>query len=100
MSTVRLKEIQEGDAVINFHVNLDSRGASGYETDVKLYNKAESGFNGQWVCEMSFTGMPPQDTPEEAIDRMGLYLRNMAKTMKGKNIKHLNVDSLFKAVHK
>lgn len=100
MSVIRLKEIREDGALINIHVNLDSRGASGYETDIKLYNKAESGFNGQWVCDMSFTDMPPQDSPEEAIDRMGLYLRNMAKAMKGKNIKHLHVDTLFKPAHK
>lgn len=49
---------------------------------------------------MSFSDMPPQDTPEEAIDRMGLYLREMAKAMKGRNIKHLKIDSIFNPVHK
>ncbi|CAM0006550.1 hypothetical protein VPH234P10_0016 [Vibrio phage 234P10] len=99
MGTIKLKKIEKDEAVINFHVNLDARGSSGYETDITLRNTGRHGFS-EWTCEMSFTNMPPQCSPEEAVDRMGLYLRNMAKAMKGKNIKHLNVDTLFDAVHK
>lgn len=36
MSTIRLRLVQEGEAYINFHVNLDKRGSSGYETSVEL----------------------------------------------------------------
>lgn len=96
MSTIRLRLVQEGEAYINFHVNLDKRGSSGYETSVELYNKDGKG----WTASMSFSDMPPQDTPEDAIDRMGLYLREMAKAMKGRNIKHLKIDSIFNPVHK
>lgn len=96
MSRIQLRLIQEGEVYINFHVNLDKRGSSGYESTVSLYNKDGEG----WIAEMSFSDMPPQETPEEAIDRMGLYLREMAKAMKGKNIKHINIDKIFLPVHK
>lgn len=96
MSTIQLRLVQEDEAYINFHVNLDARGSTGYESTISLYNKDGQG----WTAEMKFDDMPPQETPEEAIDRMGLYLREMAKAMKGKDIKHLNIDNLFKPVHK
>jgi len=96
MTTIKAKLIQADVARINFHVNLDTRGSTGFETDVTLENKYGNG----WTAEMMFCDMPAQETPEEAIDRMGLYLRSMAKAMKGRNIKHLNIDELFKPVHK
>lgn len=96
MSTIKLELAQKDKAYINFHVNLDKRGSTGYETSVSLYNKDGQG----WTAEMKFNDMPAQETPGEAIDRMGLYLRQMAKAMKGKNIKHLNIGSLFDSVHK
>jgi len=96
MATIRLRAITEGEACINFHVNLDKQGRTGYETFVSLCNKGGQG----WSAEMKFDEMPPQESPEEAIDRMGLYLREMAKAMKGKNIKHLNVGDLFNSTHK
>jgi len=96
MATIRLRAINEGEACINFHVNLDKQGRTGYETVVSLSNKDGQG----WSAEMKFDEMPPQETPEEAIDRMGLYLREMARAMKGKNIKHLNIGSLFDPAHK
>lgn len=88
--------VQEDKSCINFHVNLDKRGSAGYETTVLLHNKDGQG----WTAEMKFDEMPTQETPEEAIDRMGLYLREMAKAMKGRNIKHLNIGGLFKVNHK
>jgi len=96
MASIKLKLIQEDEAYINFHVNLDPRGSTGYESTVSLYNKDGAG----WTAEMTFDDMPVQETPGEAIDRMGLYLRQMATAMKGKNIKHLNIDNLFQTVYK
>ena len=95
MSSVRLVAIQEDGARVNFHVNLDSRGSSGYETDVDIYEKEEG-----WVAEIKIEDMPPQSSPEEAADRLSLYLEKLSKAIKGKNIKHLNIDSLFKPVYK
>lgn len=96
MSTITLRLVQKGEAYINFHVCLDGIRGSGYETSVDLYNKDGKG----WTASMCFDDMPPQSSPEDAIDRMGLYLRSMAKAMKGRNIKHLNIDDLFNPVHK
>ena len=95
MSTIKLQLVQEDEASINFHVNLDKRGSTGYEANVHLYNKDGQG----WIAQMNFE-TTAQETPEEAIDRMGLYLREMAKAMRGKNIKHINIDSLFRSVYK
>ena len=96
MATIKATVLQEDEAYLNFHVNLDKRGSTGLSTSVELYNKDGNG----WTAEMKFSDMPPQETPEDAIDRMGLYLREMAKAMKGRNIKHLNIDGLFKPVSK
>ena len=97
MSSIKLRSIKKHehstDFSINFHVDLE-RG-SGYETNVLLSSKPEG-----WVAEINFIDMPAQETPEEALDRLGLYLRNMAKAVKGENIKHLNVGTLFDSVYK
>ena len=96
MATIKLLSIRKTEACINFHVNLDKRGSVGYESGVALFHKEGEG----WTAHMTFNDMPAQETPEQAIDRMGLYLREMAKTMKGKNIKHLNIGTLFNSIHK
>lgn len=96
MSSIKLNSITEEKAEINFHTTIDQKRGTGYETNLTLRNLDGNG----WVAVMNFTDMPKQETPEEAIDRMGLYLRNMAKVMKGKNIKHLNIDKLFRPVSK
>lgn len=96
MATIKLRLLHEGEAYINFHVPLDGARGGGYETSVELLNKDGNG----WTASMSFDDMPPQTTPEEAIDRMGLYLRSMAKAMKGKNIKSFNIDKIFLPIHK
>lgn len=99
-TTIRLRDIDDRGCAINFTVMIESEGARTYETDVKLYNQAEKGFKPEWVAEMTFSDMPGQESPEDAIDRMGLYLRCMAKAMKGKHIKPLHVDTIFKPIYK
>lgn len=95
MATIKLISVTEDSARINFHEYIGV-GGTGYETDVVLRNKDGQG----WTAEMKFDNMPPQETPEEAIERMGLYLQALRKAVKGKNIKHLNIDGLFKPKHK
>ena len=96
MARVQATLIQEDEAYINFHVDLDTKKSTGYESNVELYNKDDKG----WIAVMKFEGMAPQGTPEDAIDMMGLYLEAMSKAMKGENIKHLNIGELFKPVSK
>ena len=91
MSTVKARLIQEDEVYINVHVNLDTRGSSGYETNVELYNKDGKG----WIAQINFSDMPPQESFEKAVDRLGLYLKKMAPAIKGKNFKHLNPEPLF-----
>ena len=94
MAAIKLRLVKEGEAHINFHVNLDKRGKTGYETSVSLYNK-----DGQrWTAEIKFGDMPSQETPEETVDRMGLYLREMAKAMRGKNINKIPKDKIIKLI--
>lgn len=95
MATIRARVIQEDEVYINVHVNLDARGSSGYETNVSLYNKDGNG----WTAEINFGDMPPQESFEAAIDRLGLYLRKMAPALKGKNFKQVNPEPIFKTKH-
>ena len=96
MSKIQLKEVNESRARVNFHVNLDSRASRGYETDVAI-KKTDEG----WIAEIHIgSDMPHQETPEEAVDRLCIYLKKLSTAVKGKNIKHLNIDGLFKPVHK
>ncbi len=96
MSRIKLESIQEDEVSISVSVNLGKDGRTGYESRLNLYNKNDAG----WVAHMNFDDMPPQATPEEAAERLGLYLVSMSKAMKGKNIKHLNIGTLFDVVHK
>ena len=97
MASVKLKSISSEGAAINFHVNINNKDVSGYETDVMVTkNNDKEG----WTASIRFAGMPVQETPEDALDRLGLYLISMAKYIKGKNIKHLNVGTLFDTTHK
>lgn len=92
MKRVRLKSINEGKAVINFQSDFERDGrGGGYETDVTLIKS----YKGTWTATMEFGDMPPQESPQAAIDKMGKYLTALSKAMKGKHISHLNVDTLF-----
>lgn len=95
MAAIKLRLIQEDEVYINFMGDINKGGVSGYETDVQLFNKDGQG----WVAEVKFSDMPPQETPEDAIDRLGLYLEAMAKVIKGENISHLNIGALFETVY-
>ena len=95
MASITLKEITPTSAKVKVQVNLDSRGSTGYNTDVRIY-KSENG----WAAMIAFDDMPAQESPEAAFQRLGLYCQCMAKALKGKNIKHLNIDGLFKPKHK
>lgn len=97
MSTIRLKKITNEESVINFHVNLDTRGSRGYETDLVIKHDVDTD---RWTAEMFFTDMPPQESVADAVDRLGLYLQHMSKAMRSKNVKHLNIDTLFKPAYK
>lgn len=95
MARVKATLIQEDEVYVNLHVNLDDRGSSGYETNISLYNKDGKG----WVATVQIDDMPPQESFEAAIERLGLYLKKIAPTLKGKNFKHVNPEPLFKPKH-
>ena len=95
MATVKARLIQKDEVYIDLHVNLDDRGSSGYETTISLYNKDGQG----WTADISFDDMPPQESFEAAIERLGLYLKKVAPALKGKNFKHINPEPLFKSKH-
>lgn len=94
MSSVKLVSLEVGKADIALQVNLDKRGSTGYGHRVTI-RKCEQG----WVADSKFDDMVPQESPEAALERLGLYYINLAKACKGKNIKHLNIDSAFKPKH-
>jgi hypothetical protein len=95
MARIKTRIIQEDEVYANVHVNLDDRGSQGYEASVELFNKDGEG----WVAHIKFDDMPPQKSFEDAVDRLGLYLKKMAPALKGKNFKHINPEPLFNPKH-
>lgn len=96
MARIKATVMQDDEVYANVHVNLDQRGSTGYETNISLYNKGGQG----WTAEISFGGdMPPQESFEDAIDRLGLYLKRFAPVVKSKNFKHLNPEPIFRPKH-
>lgn len=93
---IKVISVSERKVIANVHVNLDSHSGRGYETDIALVKDENDG----WVAEMKFSEMPSQESFEDAIDRMGLYLQKMATAIKSKNLKYLNPEPIFKPKHK
>ncbi len=97
MSTVTLKKAKKGEFTIEFHGNLDARGSRGYQTEAVF--KEIDGDN-EWVASMNICDMTPQESPETAGDRLSQYLLAMSKAVKGRNIKHLKMSTMFNGVSK
>ncbi len=94
MGTIKARIIQSDKVCVDVHNRFPNSG-NGYETTVNLYNK--DGFG--WVAEISFGDMPPQESIEDAIDRLSLYLKTISPVLKGKNFKHLNPEKIFNPKH-
>ena len=94
MKRIKLISINEDGAVIDFQADFaaDGRGG-GYQSHVTLTKDS----NGAWTATMTFDGMPPTESPEAAIDKMGQYLATLTKAMKSKHMSHLNVRTLFQS---
>lgn len=97
MSTVTLKIAEIGNFTIDFHGNLDKRGSTGYRTEAVFKENDESG---NWTASMNICDMSPQESPEAAGDRLSQYLLAMSKAVKGRNIKHLKMSTMFDGVSK
>ena len=96
MKRIKLMSLSEQGAKVNFHVDLDAFGARGYETDV-IFVQDEYG---NWTASMGIGGMPDQKSPADCADKLSKYLLELSRAVKAKNIKHLNIDSLFNSVSK
>lgn len=97
MSTVTLRTAEQGSFIIEFHGNLDKRGSRGYSTEAVFKEDVESG---NWTASMNICDMTPQESPEAAGDRLSQYLLAMSKAVKGRNIKHLKMSTMFDGVSK
>ena len=95
MATIKPKLIHSDEVSISVHVMIEPNAARGYENRIQLYNKDGKG----WVCHTDFSDMPPQESFEDAIDRMSLYLDKYSKALKSKDFKHLNPDKIFATKH-
>ena len=97
MSTIILNSATKDQFKVSVHNMLKGVRGTGYEDTVTFTQRD----NGGWIAHMSLgVDMPAQGTPEEAADRLSLYLEAMSKAVKGKNIKHLNLGTMFDPVHK
>jgi len=97
MSSIRLISAIKGKFKVSAHNMLKGVRSTGYDC-VVTFTESD---NGGWISSMSIgQDMPVQSTPEEAADRLSLYLLALSKAVKGKNIKHINMDKMFETVHK
>ncbi|NRA76720.1 MAG: hypothetical protein HRU18_00810 [Pseudoalteromonas sp.] len=97
MSSIQLKKAEIGKFTINFHGMINAKKGTGYQS-VAIFEDDEG--SGNWTAQMLINDMSPQGTPEEAGDRLSAYLLAMSKAVKGKNIKHLKMATMFQAVSK
>ncbi len=97
MSSIQLRKAEAGKFTINFHGMIDIKKGTGYES-VAIFEKDVH--SDCWTAQMLINDMSPQSTPEDAGDRLSAYLLSMSKAVKGKNIKHLKMSSMFQAVSK
>tara|TARA_R110000851_G_scaffold301846_2_gene458549 strand:+ start:55 stop:336 length:282 start_codon:yes stop_codon:yes gene_type:complete len=93
MSSIKLISAKPEEFVINFHGEFE-RGR-GYESNVKFTEEC-----GKWLAEVVICNMPPQESAEDAADRLSKYLLVMSKAVKAKNIKHLNLSKMFSSISK
>ena len=97
MSAITLKSASKGFFTVEFHGNLDKRGATGYKTEALFVENTDSG---EWTASMNICDMSPQTTPEDAGDRLSAYLLAMSKAVKGRNIKHIKMMTMFQSITK
>lgn len=97
MSSVQLKKAEPRKFEINFHGMIDVKKGHGYEAIATFESDVHTDV---WTAKMVIDEMSPQDTPEDAGDRLSAYLLAMSKAVKGKNIKHLKMSTMFQAISK
>ena len=93
---IELKKAEKSQFTINFNARFGKDNSGGYETDVNFIGDDCGG----WIAEVMIGDMTSQGSPEEAADRLSLYLLALSRAVKGKNIKHLNLMNMFSPVHK
>lgn len=79
-----------GEFKVNFWHELPQRGC-GYESTVDIELDDDG-----WRASISIGDMPAQDSPEDAADKLSDYLLAMSKAVKGRKIKCLNLDGMFR----
>tara|TARA_R110000772_G_C13230875_1_gene432745 strand:- start:850 stop:1137 length:288 start_codon:yes stop_codon:yes gene_type:complete len=93
---IELKKAEKSQFTINFNARFGKDYSGGYETDVNFIGDDCGG----WIAEVMIGDMASQGSPEQAADRLSLYLLALSRAVKGKNIKHLNLMNMFSSVHK
>lgn len=48
-----------------------------------------------WVAEIAMDEFPGQESPEDACNKLSEWLLALSRGVKGKNIKHLNIEKMF-----
>jgi len=93
---IELKKAERNNFTINFNRGFGGGIDGGYESDVNFIGDDCGG----WIAEVIVSGMTSQGSPEDAADRLSLYLLTLSKAVKSRNIKHLNLIDMFSAIHK
>lgn len=76
-------------ATVNVAVALNSRTTLDQDITIKRVD-------GKWVATVALDEFPEQDTAEQAVDKLGSWLLALSKGVKGRNIKHLKLNDIFK----
>ena len=77
-------------AVVNVKVPLNN--STSLDQDMTIQR-----VDGRWVATIEFDSFPEQETPEDAVDKLGQWLLALSKGVKGRNIKYLKLSEMFKA---
>lgn len=101
MSRIKLKSISTSDGkftkeatvVINAYGNFDR--STGLEQDLTLTRDE----HGRWSATIALDDFPLKDTPEEAVERLSLWLKTLSKALNHKQVKRLNLGKILKSIN-
>lgn len=100
MSAIKLKSIStsEGKFDVSAKVVINVSGSfdrsNGLEQDLTLTRNK----NGRWLATIALDEFPEKDTPEEAVERLSLWLKILSKGINHKQVKKLNLSTILSSI--
>lgn len=101
MPSIKLKSIdisqeqfnRSAKVVINVHADIDR--SNGLEQDLTLTRNQQ----GKWIATIALDDFPEKETPEEAVERLQLWLKTLAKGLSHRQVKKLNLTTILNSIN-